>query len=110
MTDTVVQQSIRNRVIELLDWFSDESKFSNAISNIEMWEDWVRDNEPASFEPPVFTHEEIVALKPVSLAWEDISLETKQTDVEWLEFSNKCAEALKVFNKRGLLSETVAIT
>ncbi|AWB66147.1 hypothetical protein C2869_06705 [Saccharobesus litoralis] len=68
--------------MELLDWFSDKSEFGSAISNIEMWEDWVQDNKPDSFEQPVFTAEEIVSLYPVSLAWEAISLETKQTDIE----------------------------
>jgi hypothetical protein len=110
MTDTVILQRIRNRIIELLDWYSDESKFRSAISNIEMWEDWVRDNDAESFEHPVFTQEEIASLKPVSVAWENISLDTKQTDTEWVIFSRKCAEALTILNKRGLLSETVAIT
>ena len=110
MTDTVVLQRIRNRIIELLDWYSDEKEFSTAVLNIEMWKDWVPDNNFESFNPPVFTREEITSLKPVALAWEAVFLDTKQTDIEWIDFSGKCAEALKVFNKRGLLSENVAIT
>ena len=105
MTDVLVLQKIRNRIIELLDWFSDETKFSSAVTNLEMWADWVQDNNIESFEPPGFTHEEIVVLNSVSLAWENISLESKQSDLEWINFSSKCAEALKVLNKRGLLPE-----
>ncbi|WP_428240759.1 hypothetical protein [Gynuella sp.] len=110
MADNLVLQRVRNRIIELLDWYSDSSEFETAISNLEMWEDWVGGNNIGSFVPPTFSRKEIVALRTVSEVWKRISLDTKQTDVDWIAFSSCCAKALTIFNERGLLSEIVAIT
>ncbi len=110
MTDKVVLQRIGNRIIELLDLYSDEAEFTRAISAIEMWEGWVPSNNLTQFRPPVFSDAEVVAMEPVCNAWELISYGSKRNGAEWLTFSNSCSEALMVFNVRGLLSETAQIT
>ncbi|MEZ4222601.1 MAG: hypothetical protein R3B13_16795 [Polyangiaceae bacterium] len=123
MTETVVLQRIRNRIVEYLELascFDDQREYQARspvhVPNevINQWEDWVRD--PNDFAPPVFSAAECDAIKRYHAIWEDVanttpvplpSLEDCMHMPQWQRLREAALDALTVFRVRGRLSENV---
>ena len=109
VSDQVVLQRVRNRIIEVLDLFADDDCFLKAISNLEFWADWVSPESIQSFIPPVFTDDEVSEIRQVTLAWDHVHIESLQESLEWNSLSKSAKQALSVFMLRGLQPEDVKI-
>ena len=70
VSEKVVLQRVRNRIIEVLELFSDDDNFQLAISNLEYWEDWVSLENLKFFLPPVFTESEVSEIRSVHIVWD----------------------------------------
>lgn len=70
----IVLQRVRNRIIEVLELFSDENEFEIAVNNLEFWEDWVTPKAVEKFDTPIFTKEELKEITKVGVAWEKVEL------------------------------------
>lgn len=102
----IVLQRVRNRIIEVLELFSDENEFEIAVNNLEFWEDWVTPKAVEGFDTPIFTKEELKEITKVGVAWEKVELSSPRNSKEWTELFQSSITALKVFGQRGKLSES----
>ena len=124
ISEILINQRIRNRIIEVLELASSfEAQLeyqSNAptvwVANevINQWEDWVRDPRDPSFCPPVFTPEEQEAIASFYRVWDDVCentpdplphLEELQKTESWERLRLAAKTALLVFQKRGRMSD-----
>ena len=105
MNKNIVFQRIRNRIIEVLELFSDKDQFESVVANLELWEDFVSKESVRNFSPPVFTEQEVKEILVVYSLWESVFLDTKKDSKEWLVFRQATNKALKVFMQRGFLPE-----
>lgn len=120
----VVEQRIRNRVIEHLDVvasYSEQDEYARVApvyipyELINQWEDWVlADPRTDSSVLKVYSEAEREALGAVQHAWKAAadalpndypSLESAQAMPEWAAWRDAAASALKVFSARGRMSE-----
>jgi len=108
ISEQVVLQRIRNRIIEVLELFADDEAYQMAISSLEFWADWVDQDNEAAFTSPAFDSDEIAEISKVSTAWETVETSSLQKSKEWILLSQASKNALKVFMLRGKLSESVA--
>jgi hypothetical protein len=117
-------QLIRNRIIESLELASSfkaqrRYQIDVPIANVPAevicnWEDQVDQDRLEQYGPPVFSSEEIEAMRTFQQAWEVITgrlprqlstLEKTQELPEWDHLRDAAAKALKAFATRGKLSE-----
>ena len=104
-TQKVILQRVRNRVIEVLELFSNPESFDLAISNLEFWHDWVDIDSLERLSAPVFTKEEVAEIINVDRAWEHVEVGTLQSSKEWLDLHSAAINALTVFRQRGRFSQ-----
>ena len=105
VSELVVLQRVRNRIIEVLELFSDDNAFDVARSNLEFWEDWVNPDKIETYVSPVFTQAERIEIQKVCKAWDNVDINSPQESEEWLCLSRTSEKSLKVFNHRGKFSE-----
>jgi hypothetical protein len=108
----IINQRIRNRLIEYLEMIVDYQIAPPPFDTNELlnqWEDWVvMPCSTLSFQPPVFTLDEANLLVNVGSAWEIICnlADTNVTKTsDWIRFENFATIALQKLNLRGKLSE-----
>jgi len=122
-SDQVINQRIRNRIIEYLELassFEDQRLYQykapvhvpNEI--ITQWEDWVPDLPRAHFSEPVFSREEQDAIAAYHQVWTEVceaipmrlpSLEVLFDTAEWRRLRDAAISASAVFAVRGRLPE-----
>jgi hypothetical protein len=121
-TTRLVEQRIRSRLIEYVEWVVEAEHDPPGLGLNEMlnqWEDWVRRPvEAGTFPEPVFTQIETDALTSLDNAWEGICDATPMTILderasmstpEWRAFVEAARAAALVFAHRGRLSEDVLL-
>ncbi len=114
ISQQLLYQRLRNRVIELLDLycsFHDIAKFG-AFEAINMVEDWL----PLDYEeaPKVFSQKEEDAVREFMELW-DVAADATHEDtqdvawlessVEWVRLSKSAKRAFRIFSERGRFSE-----
>lgn len=119
MDPQLLEQRIRNRLIEYVEWVRDyerESEPRLGMSElINQWEDFItRPICDANFPAPSFAVDEIEALKRLDNSWELLCSATPKhigNDFEvfkmseWAAFVACAVEAARVFHMRGKLPE-----
>jgi len=113
-------QRLRNRIIEILDTFSNEECIEKIGTGeiIEQWYDYVDEDRLDSYGLPIFSNEELKALRrfhnlleksyqkvPETWALNDLS-----GNKEWNILVYSAKEELKIFQKRGRMDEENEIT
>lgn len=122
MNPLILQQRIRNRIIENLERVLDSKTAPPALGFNELvnsWYDWTGDPLQADeFSLPVYTPEEDLALRAVNLAFDNFckatpaSIEDEDLTlalVEWVAVVSSSEKALAEIMKRGRLPEDVEI-
>lgn len=122
-SDQVIDQRIRNRIIEYLELASSfedqriyQSKAPVHVPNeiINQWEDWVPDPRRPHFSEPVFSREEQHAIIAYHHVWTEVckatpkrlpSLEILFETAEWQRLRDAAVSASAVFAVRGRLPE-----
>ncbi len=120
ISDTLLKQRLRNRIIESLDAFADEEtvKVIGTDEIIEVWYDYMDDERQLFYDAPVFSPDEINAIKRfhnllestykmVPSTWK---LEEIKGCKEWSALVSAAREERAMFMKRGLLDEEREIT
>jgi len=107
VSEIVVLQRIRNRVIEVLELFADSGENEKSHSLIEFWGDWVESERPANFIAPVFSSEEKECVARVHRAWDIIDMDEPLDSESWCILNSFSKSALTIFMRRGLMSEEV---
>jgi hypothetical protein len=120
VSQQVVEQRMRNRIIEYLDdvaEYENDPPWWDLNEMINQWEDYVvHPLDPAKYTVPVYTDREAEALVAVDNAWlafadatpDAISDEAAALRMrEWRAFVSAAETAMKVFSERGRLSEDV---
>ena len=124
----VIEQRTRNRIIEhleLVSSFEDQRKYEAnvPIANVPAeifcgWDDWVRDENINCYGPPVFSDEEMSAMKQFhntsqsvvdDLPDRRLTLSEAQKLDEWERLRRAAEQTLAAFSRRGKLSEDVEI-
>ena len=105
VTKQIVLQRIRNRVIELLEVYSDNAEAEMAHSLLVHWADWVESEAPAHFKLPVFTLEEVKSIGKTYGAWEHVEYSTPVESLQWVTFTKQSHITLNIMLKRGKQSE-----
>ncbi|WP_444912897.1 hypothetical protein [Microbulbifer sp. PAAF003] len=100
-----IEKRVRNRIIEVLELFSDEFRFDVAIANLEFWSDWFDANSIIQFDKAVFVREEIESLLAVNKFWERVQPDSKPSSQEWCDLLFESKHALNIFLKRGKFYE-----
>jgi hypothetical protein len=117
-SEIVVLQRIRNRIIEYLEaaavpdnW---SAAFSTPVELIEQWEDWAQAAWLSHFRPPVFTTEEVEAMRRFGVAWDRAAnalvggharIDELFPLEEWRNLAAAARMTLQVFVVRGRFSE-----
>src|SRR4051812_41255600 len=109
----VVDQRIRNRLIEYLEFVSDSEYKPPQLGFDELlnqWEDWVsRPITENLFPAPVYTEDEVEMLRHVDLAWEAFcdatprSIKDEAAAIrlhEWAVFVRVARQTLNTFSRR----------
>jgi hypothetical protein len=123
VTEQVIGQRVRNRIIEYLDLTSSFERQREYEANVPIahvpgevicqWGDWVDENRFEWYGAPVFSRAEVEAMKKFHTTWELAAdclggrprLEEVQRLPEWIQLRDAAAEALSVFSVRGKLPE-----
>lgn len=127
-TRQLVEQRIRNRIIEYLrvaSSFEEQREYQrNApiahVPNemINQWEDWVPVDPRGREQSDVYSNAEMAALGDFHAVWNDVATRTPNplpridetlALPEWEELRRAAASALAVFEERGTFSEDVEI-
>jgi len=122
--EQIVYQRVRNRLIEYLavaGSFEQQREYQARVPAVSVpneiinqWEDWTPGANLLGFGPPVFTSDELAALKAFGITWERVvrgtpkqlpSLEETLTLPQWEELRAAAEAALNVFERRGRLPE-----
>lgn len=115
MNRTVVEQRVRNRIMEYLEIISEYSSSPppwDLNETLNQWED--RNPEGTHYPSPTYTERERVALMNVSKVWNLLCKATPQTisdenkiieTCEWKVFTQNSKVAFKILLERGRLSE-----
>jgi len=122
----VVQQRVRNRIIEVLQDFASFDRQRDYASKVpyisvpnELLEEWRGWFEPCRFAPPVFNRHERGAAERFNSAWSAVvetfdwdspSLESVQAKDQWKDLRDEAQLALAMFLARGKLSEDEPMT
>ena len=121
ISKTLLQQRIRNRIIENLESFADPNWVNQLGTNeiINMWYDHMDEEETFEFfSNPVFTTNEKNSIKRfhnlLESSYEKIPTTWKQEDLqgntEWSKLVETAKEELRIFMERGRFSEEQEIT
>ena len=114
---TLLQQRLRNRLIDYFDTSFEEIAQWGTDEYINMWEDIMTDGwDEEFFSKPVFSHAEQMRLKRFCLIWDLTAKSTKQvifkvkelqSHPEWIKFIYEANSAFDNFNERGMFSNDV---
>lgn len=122
-TQRVIDQRVRNRIIEYLEWASSEqhqreyqaaAPVNVASEILNQWEDWVRDETIGLFSPPVFSASELAAIRRFHMAWNMRADDTPEVmpDLQdfigtppWQRLRSAAESALQAFRLRGRFDE-----
>ena len=120
ISEKLVMQRIRNRIIEVLDMFADDESVSKIGSDeiIEFWYDFVDEEKFSGFNKPVFSESEITSIrrfhnlleKTYSNVPSSFSLESLMSNKYWCRLKELANNETEVFLKRGRFSEDEEIT
>lgn len=120
ISDTLLKQRLRNRIIEVLANYSDKESVElvGTVEIIEQWYDYVDEKKVLSYDQPVFSTDEINALRRFHNLLENSCRKLPKTwsntdllsNMEWESLVASAIEALKEFRKRGMMSEDKEIT
>lgn len=115
ISNTLLQQRIRNRLIEYFDTSLEEIASWGAFEVINQWEDIVPNGwETAFFTEPVFSPEEQVRIRKFCSTWSltadatsdnIFSIAELNSSPEWQAFLREAKSALGCFVKRGKFDE-----
>ncbi|UJB17328.1 MULTISPECIES: hypothetical protein [Lysobacter] len=124
MTEHLLDQRIRNRIIEYLALaasFGEQSAYQAVAPRVHIpnevinqWEDWVRPDWRDELIAPTFSSAEIEAIGRFYVVWEAVAAATPDPlpalpalleTPQWQRLASAAAEALVVFNHRGRLPE-----
>lgn len=115
LSERVILQRIRNRIIEYFEItssFQRQLAASDPVETIEEWGDW--DPWLKEYLPPVFTEPEHRALLAFHAVWENVASQTPVQmppleqligTPEWERLRAAAQLALEAFSPRGKLSE-----
>jgi hypothetical protein len=122
--ERIIEQSVRNRIIEYLELtasFAAQSAYERAApiahvpyEVINQWEDQLPDGPAVILEPGVYTKEELDALTRFHVVWiataeavpnDYPTLAEVQRMPAWEQLRNEAETTLAVFARRGRLSE-----
>jgi hypothetical protein len=114
----VVQQRIRNRLLEYLEMVVEFERYHPPFDLDEVfnqWEDWVRRPiETGTWPSPTYTLKEAELLRKVDAAWDalcNVYLQTPEDEKavlrkpEWGSFVESADAGIREMRKRGKLSE-----
>lgn len=120
ISDTLLKQRLRNRLIESLEAFADEETIAAVGTGeiIEIWYDYMDDDRLGFYDEPVFSSEEVNAIKRfhnllentykrVPDTWKSEELEECG---EWEHLVAVAREEHAIFLKRGLSNEESEVT
>ena len=120
ISDTLLKQRLRNRLIESLDAFADNDTVEAVGTDeiIQIWYDYMDEDRMEFFDEPVFSVEELNAIKRfhnlldkthqnIPSTWK---LEELEGIEEWSALVAMACKGVSVFYKRGLLDEETEIT
>lgn len=120
ISDTLLKQRLRNRIIESLDAFADEETVGVLGTDeiIEVWYDYMDDGRLSFYDSPVFSSEEVNAIKrfhnllestykKVPSTWK---LEELASCSEWSALVAAASDEYDIFMERGPLDEEQEIT
>jgi len=120
ISDKLLQQRLRNRIMEVLDGFADEETIEAVGTDelIEQWYDYMDEKRMYFYSQPVFSHDELNALKRFHYLLESTyltipttwSLKDLVTNKYWSTLVATAREELLVFQQRGFLDEEHEIT
>ena len=121
ISKTLLQQRIRNRIINNLESFADTNWVNKLGTNeiINMWYDHMDEEETFElFSDSVFTNNEMNSIKRfhnlIESSYEKIPTTWKQEDLqgntEWSMLVETAKEELNIFMERGRFSEEQEIT
>ena len=120
ISDTLLKQRLRNRIIEVLDAFSDEEcvEIIGTGEIIEQWYDYVDEERLVFYDRPIFSNEELNALKRFHNLLENSNQKVPETwslnellgNKEWESLVSTAKEELQIFQKRGRMDEEQEIT
>ena len=119
VSDTLLKQRLRNRIIESLETFVDTSSVEKLGTDeiIELWYDFAGDADEEDrlgfFDEPVFSQGEIASLKDfcnlIDSTYKDVPTSCNYADLAenraWKDLDAAAAKELEVFMIRGMLSE-----
>jgi len=120
ISDKLLKQRLRNRIVESLHVFADEEAV-NVIGTcevIEQWYDYVDDERLSFYNAPVFSSEEIHSIKRFHNCLSDAHKQVPRTwrleELEgceaWSKLVLSAREAHAVFMKRGRFDEESEFT
>ncbi|MDH5181629.1 MAG: hypothetical protein OEZ39_00325 [Gammaproteobacteria bacterium] len=112
----LVYKRIRNRIIDVLEVTASLDKQAEFGANevVNLWEDWVDDEQLIHYMEPVFSREEQIAMADYHGQWKSVvdafpqqmpKLEMLHKDQHWLDLTAAAHRLLQVFAKRGRLIE-----
>lgn len=124
-TDQIIEQRVRNRLIEyfeLASSFVAQAEYEEAAPDfvhvpyevIEQWQDWVPHLDLVLLESTVYTGEEVDAIRSFQSVWDATTdaigddyppLEAVQAMPVWEAMRREAESALAVFARRGRLPE-----
>ncbi len=120
ISNTLLKQRLRNRIIESLDAFADEETVGVVGTDeiIEIWYDYMDDDRLSFYDSPVFSSEEVNAIKrfhnllegsykKVPSTWKLGELSNCN---EWSVLVTAAREEHAIFMERGLFDEEREIT
>ncbi len=120
ISDILLKQRLRNRIIESLDAFADEDMVGVLGTGeiIEIWYDYMDDDRLSFYDSPVFSHDEVNAIKRFHNLLESAYRKVPETWIleelaccnEWSALVTAAREEHIVFMARGLLDEEQEIT
>ncbi len=115
ISDTLLKQRLRNRIIEALASFADEGAVGSEGTNeiIETWYDFVGGDRMAFYDSPVFSSEEINAITRfhslLERSYREIPATWKPEELadckEWSVLTKSALSEHAIFMKRGLFDE-----
>lgn len=111
ISDTVLKQRLRNRLIEALENFFDDKAIISLGTNeiMKIWYDYADNEQIAFYDEPIFSSAELNQIKSFSslldFSYESIpsswQLREIESCLEWKTLASAARDAYDIFMKRG---------
>ncbi len=125
VSQQIVEQRVRNRMIEYWDWVSDpaaQRDYQARVPNVSVsseainqWQDWQPFQSPqGQYKPPVYTMEEAQTISRFHSVWNEVAenvpnpmppLEELADHPQWTRLMEEAGVAYQLFMKRGKFDE-----